>query len=179
VSDRLRTTTVMLAAAAFIIAVALLTRAIVLLVSGLSWDLPSWLTDLSSDSGWASAGAGAPPPALAVFCLVSVWRLATPGGERRDDVVLGEGEQATVLRVAALERLLAHAVARDVGEMRDVRVRLRPGTAACSVAVTGVVGPTDLVGLHARVREVSRRELAHAAGMEVGALDLDLDGFSA
>lgn len=177
-SDRLRTATVVIALAAFIVAIAFLARAVVLATSGLSWDLPDWLADLPSGTGWASAAAAAAAAALAAFCLVSVWHLATPDGERRDDVVLGEGEQATVLRVGALERLLAHAVARDVGELRDVRVRLRPGKATCDVSVAGVAGPADLVALHARLREVSRRELANAAGIEVGELDLDVDGFS-
>jgi hypothetical protein len=44
-------------------------------------------------------------------------------------------------------------------------------------AVAGV-WPTDLVGLHDRVREVSRRELKRAAGVEVVTVDLDVDGFS-
>jgi membrane protein implicated in regulation of membrane protease activity len=174
----LRTATIALALAAFIVAVAFLARAIVLAASGLGWELPGWLADLSSDAGRASAAAGAAAAALAAFCLIAVWRLATPRGERRDDVVLGQGAQATVLRVGALERMLEHAIGRDVGELRGVRVRLCPGRAACAVSVAGMVGPADLVGLHARVREVSRCELERAAGIEVGTLDLDVDGFS-
>ena len=72
----------------------------------------------------------------------------------------------------------AKAIARDVAELREVRVRLRRGESGYGVSVAGVVGPTDLVGVYDRVREVSRRELERAAGLEVVTVDLDVDGFS-
>jgi hypothetical protein len=95
-----------------------------------------------------------------------------------DDVVVGEGEHAIVVRAAALEHALAKAIDRDVAELRDVRVGLRRGEAGYGVSVAGVVGPTDLVGVYERVREASRRELERAAGLEVVTVDLDVDGFS-
>ena len=81
-----RTCTVVIALAAFVVVVAFLVRAVVLTLTDLTWDLPGWLTDLSSDQGWASATAGLAAAALALLCLVLVWRLASfrrPGARRR------------------------------------------------------------------------------------------------
>lgn len=174
----MRAVTIVIALAAFVVVVAFLVRAVVLRLSSLAWDLPGRLTSLPAERGWASAAAGAAAAALAVLCLALVWRLATFGGQGRGDVLVGEGEHAIVVREAALEHLLATAIGRDVAELREVRVRLRRGEAGYGVAVAGVVGPTDLVGVYDRVREVSRRELERAAGLEVVTVDLDVDGFS-
>jgi hypothetical protein len=165
--------------AAFVVVVAFLVRAVVLTLTDLTWDLPAWLTDLSSsDKGRASAAAGLAAAALALICLVLVWRLATFGGQGRGDVLVGEGEHAILVRAAALEHLLGNAIGRDVAELREVRVRLRRSDEGYGVSVAGVVGPTDLVGVYDRVREVSRRELERAAGLEIVTVDLDVDGFS-
>lgn len=174
----MRTVTIIIALGAFVLVVAFLVRAVVLTVSSLTWDLPGWLADLSADRDGASAAAGLAAAALALLCLVLVWRLATFGGQGHGDVLVGAGEDAIVVRAAALEHLLARAIGRDVAELREVRVRLRREETGYGVAVAGVVGPSDLVGVHDRVREVSRRELERAAGLEVVTVDLDVDGFN-
>jgi hypothetical protein len=178
VSPRARAATVVIALAAFVVVVAFLVRAVVLTVSDLSWELPGWLARLSSGAGWASAAAGVAAAALAIFCLVTVWRLAAVRGEGRGDVLVGEGERAVVVRATALEHLLAGVFDRDVRELKDVRVRLRHGASGCHVAVAAVVGPGDLTAVHRRVCEAAARELERAVGLQVAKVDLDVDGFS-
>jgi hypothetical protein len=178
VSAGSRAVTTVIALAAFVVAVAFLVRAVVLATSDLTWRLPAWLQRLPTEPGWASAAAGAAAAALALLCLALLWRLATLGADGRRDFLVGEAERAVVVRVGAIERLLVHAIGRNVEQLSDIRVRVRTGDEGCMVSVAGLVGRADLAGIHGRVREVSQRELERAAGLQMVAVDLDVDGFS-
>ena len=141
-----------------------------------SWSPPRWWHDLLTASPVVVAIVGAAVAVVGVGCLwLALGMLANGEPSSGGGVELGDAGQSVVVKLDALEHLLAGVLAAELAGVDDVHVRVTRRDERLVTRTFLSVAATDLARLQTGVRATVQRELRTATGIEPGEVVLEVD----
>ena len=160
-------------------AAAALAREVALASSAsLVWPLPHWWSKLTDGPAYVSWLAGAAAVLVAILCVLAIVQLAGGTAGEAGTVAVGDGDQQTRVRIAALQHVVAMVLARRIPELGAVRTSVRVAGRRVADLAAVEAEPRGLAALHGRAVAVVAEELRRVADLELASFDLEVVRFT-
>jgi hypothetical protein len=164
---------VILGVVGLVVGMAALVRLAVLAAEpGITWERPTWWTDLTANPSTATTVAAAVTAVVAVALIILAIRQLRPGSRKRAVIEFGGADGQARLDVRALENALQRSLRSSVDGLAGCRAFLSREQAGWFVRVEAALPARDLLGVQERMTALLRSDLDRLGGVRLEGVDL-------